>query len=158
MTNTYIYGIIIICILVLCILINAISKNDIYSDLLTGYWKSDTDFLEKNNISFFSMAIGPCTGSSRNVYMVMKDANNNTILNEDNIMIIKTSIFQSHNIFFRKKIYDISFDHDIGDDVIPSKLNMIFEPVTGFLTMYDEDIVYAEMYKDNELSDLEQSD
>ena len=152
MKNNYIYGIIVVCIIILCAVASILTRNEIYNNILTGYWKSDTDFLEKNNISLFSIAIGPPVKSSRHIYILMNDMNNNVIINDNNTMKLTS---KSWDPFSRKKLYNVSFENEIEDDVMPRALSMIFEPQNGFFTLYDKDIVYAEMYKDNELSDLE---
>ena len=132
--------------------------NTIQEDILTGFWKSNSEFLDKNNIAVFSMAISPIKNSTRSVYIVMKDNNNNTIINEPNDIILTKSYLQTLSFNTTSVKYTVQFEHAISSDnkiIIPQELNMIYEPVSGFFTMFVDDIVYIEMYKDNELSDLE---
>ena len=151
------YGILIICLIVLFYML--IQINTIQDDILTGFWKSNSEFLDKNDIAVFSMAISPIKNSTRSVYIVMKDNNNNTIINEPNNIILTKSYSQLLSFNTTCVKYAIRFEHAIsGMDnniVIPQELNMIYEPKSGFFTMFIDDIVYIEMYKDNELSDLE---
>jgi len=164
MEAMYGYGIVIVCMLILLAITVMFVQNNIFNNILKGYWKSDANFLKKNNISLFEMAIGPYQSSSCSVYMIMKDNNNGVILNETNEITMVSKIF---NPFSRQRKYNILFNHNVGnnnesndisfDDIMPLKLNMIFDPIAGFLTLYDGDTVYAEMYRDNELSDIDTS-
>ena len=135
--------------------------NMMHDDILTGYWKSDKDFLDKNNISVFTMAMSPSKNSTRNIYIVMKDNNNKIIINELNTITLTKNLSSMLSSFYSssKIKYYVNFEHSIsnksGEIIIPQELNMIYEPISGFLTMYNNNIVYVQMYKDNELSDIE---
>lgn len=152
----YSYGALIICMIILFYVL--MRMNTIQEDILTGFWKSNSEFLDKNNISVFSMAISPLKNSTRSVYIVMKDNINNTIINEPNDIIMTKSYLQIPFNVTRIE-YTVRFEHaivsGIDEVIIPQELNMIYEPISGFFTMFVDDIVYIEMYKDNELSDLE---
>lgn len=131
-------------------------KEEFSSDILSGYWEANDEFLDKNDISKFAMAIGSNDSSvlhnNRNIYIVMLDRNGDILINENSNMKL-TSNWSNINPFNKKIKYKVKLD--IPSDVIPSDLNMIYEPTSGFISLYDDDTIYAELYRNNILSDLE---
>ncbi len=143
-----------ICIIILIILVlwYMYSIKDGFSDnILTGFWVANDSFLQKNNISNFNMAIGPRDGDKRTVYIVMQDLNGNTIANENNTMTLK-STWSSSSPSCKKIKYTMTLDN--ATTVMPQSLQMIYDVTSGFITLYDDKIIYAELYKNNMLSDM----
>lgn len=142
-----------ICIvLIILILWYMCSINKGFSDtILTGFWVANDSFLQNNNISNFNMAIGPVNSGKRTVYIVMQDLNSNIIVNENNTMKLK-STWSSSSPSCKKIKYTIVLDN--ATTVMPQSLQMIYDVTSGFITLYDSETIYAELYKDNILSDM----
>lgn len=147
----YILGIVIILILLIWYILYSLRQSYV-NNILTGCFEANNDFLEKNNISKFTIAISPSINSSRFIYIVMLDVDEKILINEENKMILKT---WNINPFSKKIQYKVILDHTIANNAIPQYMTMIYEPTSGFITLYDNDIVYAELYRNNIYSDLD---
>lgn len=149
----YIVGFIIVIILLFLWFMSSV-KEGFSSDILTGYWEANDEFLEKNNISKFAMAIGPNENSKRAVYIVIQDLNENILINDSNKMKL-TSTWSSLSPF---GVYNTKVKYSVkltSSSIIPEKLDMIYDVTSGFISLYDQDTIYAELYKNNMLSDLD---
>jgi len=146
----YAAGVILLIILLLLWYISSV-KEGLGHDILTGYWEANDDFLEKNNISKFAMAIGPEENSKRTVYLVVQDLDGKTLINGTNAMVLKSK--WSNLSSTRGLKYNVALDTETS--IIPQKLDMIYDISSGFISLYDKDTIYAELYKNNMLSDLD---
>ncbi len=150
----YIVGFIFLIILLFLWVMSNV-KEGYSSDILTGYWEANDEFLEKNNISKFAMAIGPNENSKRIVYIVIQDLNGKILINDKNEMMLtsKWASLSPFGVCNKKVKYSVKLDTD--SSIIPEKLDMIYDITSGFISLYNQDTIYAELYKNNMLSDLD---
>ncbi len=152
--NLYYLGAIIIIILILLWFVMTI-KSGFSNNILTGYWQAPDDFLEKNSISRFDMAISKPDGSTRDIYIIMQDLKGNMLVNEKGTIKLNKT-WSSSNPWGKKIKYNAKLV--IESEGIPSDLEMIYDPIAGFITLYSDDTIYAELYRNNMLSDLDIKD
>ena len=155
-TNLTFYIVCFIIVIILLVLwIMSSVKEGFSSDILTGYWEANDEFLEKNNISKFAMAIGPNENSKRIVYIIMQDLNGKILINDKKEMQLtsKWSSLSPFGVYNKKVKYSVKMD--TNSSIIPEKLDMIYDITAGFISLYDQDTIYAELYKNNMLSDLD---
>lgn len=119
-----------------------------------GYWVADdTAFTDKADIKSMMLYIGDKTKTSpfswkttRECYIVIAP----NVANQGFSMKYSRAWNSNKNIY--EIIPELTFDDD--DDVLPSLAKWHFDIVKGILTITKDDVVYAKLYKQNELSDI----
>lgn len=116
-----------------------------------GYWVADTAFVESSGISSMLLFIGDETkhsdsknNNSRNAYLVI----NNDITNQH--IILDYSVTPVDNTRF-KCLTNIIFSEPT-DQIPDSDVWFDFNIHKGTLRIYKDDVLYASMYKDNDVT------
>ena len=132
--------IIIACIIVIIILISYIVYNKYlyYTDFITGIYTGDPDFLDNAKLGEFILYIDYENPKYKG-YIILADMNSDPV---KNITISgKLTITLSKTPEFKMTI-------DEENDILPQKLNMTVDPLTGYLTLSDNEKIYAVLVKD----------
>lgn len=166
MNHTIIIAVVIL--LILLIVFNS-KQNKITDEFLYGMWKANDDFLKKADLQGMMFYIGPPDNSgptweSRMVYIIMHSGNS-IIVNKRVEMIIHNSILEYIVPNGTSAIRDVEIreleQDSVGipmKEIMPSNMTMDINITDGSIILSgeplnsqdsNENIVYAELYKDN---------
>jgi hypothetical protein len=127
-----------------------------YEDYLGGLWVGDQAFLDQAQLKDMQLFLAPREGGSRRGYLIMTDAEGEFLTNQAFELREKSrlrrwasalgSLFRASHDAFRG-VVAIEFDGG-GDAAFPERLKLSLSVLDGTLTLYDDERVYAFLYKD----------
>jgi hypothetical protein len=123
--------------------------------MLSGFWTGDPFFLKQSGLRDMYLFLSPQKNNIRNGYLVMINNKGNFISNQ--------TITLTHNTFINRlwpatktlinKSYRVSSNIEFDESAImPNNIYLSIEPSTGTLTIYDNEKIYAYLYRDNQTS------
>lgn len=118
-------------------------KTTMFTDYLSGVWIGDDDFVKSANIDGMMIYIGKplwtYTGYKHDCYII--------IMND-----IYQSKFTIKYSFPIKNTVNISTD--ISDEVWSGKLKLKLDIINGTLSIFNNEVVYCKLIKNNQISQL----
>lgn len=145
-------------ILLVAVIFNSRSNEDC---MLKGFWRSGSAFLRRTELKLLLLCLGDSESnwwqlhsSSRSGYMLM--VNDSGILINTPIKLHLSSGKSLNPKLADERDYDIEIDWGVGGpyEFFPSMQSMKYYPELGKLVFYLNDKVYAEFYRDNEITDV----
>jgi hypothetical protein len=160
MNKTILYGLLLVS--VLCIIVNVIKlsrSSNLIQLNINGVWMASESFLRDSQTDMFMLNISDLNDSTtdKNGYIIIKQVDR-LLANNDFEVCIKPMDMTSDEIKtsavdkFQKFSFEIKSESDIA--AIPKNLTMYLYSV-GKIILFDKDIIFAVLYKDAELSDLD---
>jgi hypothetical protein len=152
--NKFYIGIVIIITILCSYQIYGIATNRISDQLLTGFWEADKSFCDESGLSMFSIYIGDSENScTRTCYVLAIQDDDTIILNEPSTI----TYFKPWSGLLSSNLdpieYNVSFS-DIKSEFFPSHQKMSYYVTTSKIILYKKDIVFAVLYKNPVLSEL----
>lgn len=149
-------GIVILIILFMIILLILNTRNN-ESTLLSGFWRANAEFCKEAQIDIFLIYIGDSSLFSNTYpgYILVK--NDQGIIINDPIKINFSSDmdFSPSLCDCRNYIIKIDWeDNEEGYEFFPSEQEVFYYPKIGKLVFSAHDQVFAILYKDNSISDI----
>lgn len=148
--------IIIICLILIFYYFILLScTNKISNELITGFWKCDSEFLMDADLSSFLLYLSPKkNGSKERACYLLAEQDSELILNEPcSANISKDLKLSNWNFWSNSPLkYNIEFK-DLEDENFPNKQKMTFYPKIGKLILSKDDVIYGIFYKDSYLTD-----
>jgi len=145
----------IIVVILVILILYIVSSCYIYTKLIGGFYEADDEYLEEAGIDNFSIYIDDCTSNERSCYILMSSGAT-TVINEPTIAKLSQHFHWSSDL--SKPVYfDVEFD--MSDEVVnsfPNKQQIKFYPNTGKMVLFNDETIYAVLYKNAVLSELKQ--
>lgn len=158
MENLIIYLGISIFVLIFVYFILVIRIRNLETMLLNGFWKGDDDFCSQSETDLFLVKLNTqgIFSSTLNGYILVKNQEGIIMNNPFDLSLSGGYTFDTG---MTEKTYNVTFDW-LGEesyDFFPSKQKMYYSAETGKIIFYDDNQIYAILYKDNELSNATRS-
>ena len=146
-----------ILILLFILILLIFNSRSLESSLITGFWKADADFCNNAELELFLVYFGEGSSisSNRPGYII---AQNSTGLIMNNP--VNFSLSGGHSIkpglskYREYKVYIDWIDEEGYDDYFPSEQILTYYPDCGKIVFSKDDTVYAVLYKDHVISDI----
>lgn len=139
---------IIIVLLILIFYTNYYNVSNLHEDFLFGSWESDLKFNKESDIKRLKVFIGEAKNNLMNVkrdcYFHMGNSNNENMISK----IVKMSYRKPLTLNISTYSVDVNIDFE-EDDPVPQDLKMEVDILNGIIKLYNDDKLYAVLYKDN---------
>lgn len=151
----YIAGALVIFSLVLLIF----TSRTMEDKLLKGFWRADPDFCKIAQLEMFVLYLGDNSnylGHTRNGYLL--SANEHGIILNNPITASFSTTFNLLPGFATCKKYNLSIDwqeNEPNNNAFPTDVQVAYYPKHGKLVMYDDDTVYAILWRDSQMSAMD---
>ena len=120
--------------------------NEDTNKFLTGYWVSDNKFAKLSDIDDMIMLIDGSEHSGFLIIIIDK------IINTNDEFFIKINNIKNNNGFYEFEIEFLSDDEDFI--WYNKKFEGILSINNGNLKLFNNNILYANLYKDNKITDI----
>lgn len=148
-------GIIVICVILYSWMIPIISRKYEAKSSLTGFWEADRDFCNESELKVLSIFIGdPDSSGKLPCYILLIQDDDEVLINERTNINLRPK-WCSNNLYDRKAPweYDITLSK-MESSAFALKQSMKHYATANKIIMYKKDTVYAVLYKNPVLSEL----
>jgi hypothetical protein len=153
MSGFYI-GIIIVIIILCASQIYSVATSRISNQMLTGFWEADKSFCREAGLSMFSIYMGDSDFSGvRPCYVLAVQDDDTIILNEPTTISLSKPWFGIFSYSLDPIEYNIAFT-DIKSEFFPDVQQMSYYVMSNKIILYKKDTVFAVLYKNPVLSEL----
>ncbi len=118
---------------------------------LSGFWSAPASFLAKSGSESIILYMEQSSKARRHGYLVIQGTQG-LVVNDG--FMVQTDVLEPKDATGRIKLtFDIEVDDDEREISIPTSLNAEFYPDICKLILYEDDVAYAVLYKDQELTE-----
>jgi hypothetical protein len=144
--------------LLVAVIFNSRSNEDC---MLKGFWRAGSAFLRRTELKLLLMCLGDdesnwwqLHSSTRSGYILM--VNDNGILINTPVKLHLSSGKSLNPTLTDERDYNVEIEWSVGGpyEFFPNQQSMKYYPELGKLVFYLNDKVYAEFYRDNETTDV----
>ena len=145
-------GLVILVILFIFIIVIFNSRHSEKS-LIKGFWSGSTEFCNTSNLELFLIYIGEGS-SERPSYILMKNSDGFIINNPVRLQINGGKSFSP--LICECIEYNVTIDwlDNTAPDFFPSEQTIHYYPTIGKMVWSNNDVIYAIIYKNNQISDI----
>jgi hypothetical protein len=123
--------------------------------MMHGFWQTSAEFNKEAGLQLFTVYIGNCKNGSYPAYLLMveSDDDQTVLINEPvNFTLKETVVCKLKQTTHREFV--IRFD-SLESELLPQTMQLKFYPQTGKIIMMDNKKVYAALFKNAILSEME---
>lgn len=144
---------ILIFVIILWFVVNARCTSAMYNNLLSGFWKADSDFLNEAELSSFVIYFAPPNWKGDRACYILAEKNDELVINEPcSVKLSESWEIGNWSTELNTKAYTVTFG-DLETNDFPKKQNMIFNPNSGKIVLSKADTIYGVFFKDSYLTD-----
>jgi hypothetical protein len=121
--------------------------------LIRGFWEADRSFCDEAGLQLFSMYIGRRKSGVYPCYLLMVDTDDTILINEAACFSLKEPITNMVSTDDCREFYaDFT---NLETDLMPCRVILKYYPSTGKIVFSDNDKIYAVLFKNPVLSEME---
>ena len=121
--------------------------------MLRGFWEASSEFCDESGLQLFSVYIGKSRNNVYPCYFLMVDSEDTILINEPSCFTLKEPLSNLTTTGDCREFY-ATFDN-LETDLLPNVMKLKYYPQTSKIIFSDESKIYAALFKNPVLSELE---
>lgn len=139
---------ILVLVIVIYYVIVSRHNSQLYDEILTGFWKCSSDFLEDAGLTSFVLYLAPPDWRGKRACYLLAEKGGDLVINEPaSVCITQNWCAGNWSTGFDQKSYTAVFQ-DLETEDFPKKQMMVLYPKTGKLILSKGDTIYGVFFKD----------
>lgn len=121
--------------------------------MIRGFWEANSEFCQESGLQMFSMYIGKANNNVYPCYFLMVDTEDTILINEASCFTLKEPLSNLTTTGDCREFY-VKFEN-LETDLLPDVMKLKYYPQTSKLIFSDDSKIYAALFKNPVLSELE---